>query len=586
MASPIPAASSVSTAPTASLPSSSVSGPAHLRLDGISRSFPDRRVLTDVSLVVSSGEIACLIGENGAGKSTLLRIAAGLDDLDAGSVAAPGEVGLFHQEPPFAPSLTVGMALADATAPLRELAREVERAGAAVAGGEPGAARRLERALDAAARHHVWQLDHRIERVTDGLGLAGVDHGRVVSGLSGGQIARLSLAWLLLRSPDTLLLDEPSNHLDDRARTVLTELLRTWSGPVLIASHDRAFINDVATTIVDLDPSPIPYAAVASDHDSPGSGFGLTRFTGSLTAYLAHRRDERERWVRQYRDEQAELNRLRARARDSQTVGNSARPPRTEARSSRKFYADRNAKVVARRVNDATVALERLEESQVRRPPARLRFAGFGRGNGVGSAGAGSTPTAATGPVLTATDVAVTGRLAPVSLSLTARSRLLITGPNGSGKSTLLAVLAGDLQPTAGAVTAPDRLRTALLTQEPAERDGDVSVRDAYVLGVGEAVADSTPLSTFGLLAGRDLDRPVASLSVGQRRRLDLAVGLADPPDVLLLDEPTNHLSVLLATELEVALPDYPGAVVVASHDRWLRAGWTGETLELPEESR
>ena len=173
-----------------------------------------------------------------------------------------------------------------------------------------------------------------------------------------------------------------------------------------------------------------------------------------------------------------------------------------------------------------------------------------------------------------------------MSLSLTARSRLLITGPNGSGKSTLLAVLAGDLQPTAGAVTAPDRLRTALLTQEPAERDGDVSVRDAYVLGVGEAVADSTPLSTFGLLAGRDLDRPVASLSVGQRRRLDLAIVLADPPDVLLLDEPTNHLSVLLATELEVALPDYPGAVVVASHDRWLRAGWTGETLELPEESR
>lgn len=551
---------------------STATGASHLRLDGVSRSFPDRRVLTDVSLVVSSSEVACLIGENGSGKSTLLRVAAGLDAPDSGSVTVPGEVGLLHQEPPFPSSWSIDAVLADATAPVRDLARAVERESEALADGDPDAALRLATAIELADRHHAWDLDHRVDRIVTGLGLAELDRHRQVCALSGGQVARLSLAWLLLRSPDTLLLDEPTNHLDDSATAMLVDLLRDWSGPVLIASHDRAFISDVATTIVDLDPAPVPYASVALDHDSPGSGFGLTRFTGSLIGYLEFRREERERWVRQFRDEQAELKRLRIRVAEDQSVGHAERGPRTEARASKKFYADRNAKVVARRVNDASTALERLEERQLRRPPARLRFNGFG-GHTRRSQGPG--------PLLTATGIAVTGRLSPVSLALDAGSRLLVTGPNGSGKSTLLEVLAGRLVPDAGALTHPRRLRSGLLSQEPVGRGLRESVRDAYRTAVGEEVAKEVPITTFGLLAGRDLDRPVGTLSVGQRRRLDLAIVLADPPDVLLLDEPTNHLSVMLVTELEVALPDYPGAVVVASHDRWLRSGWTGDSLTL-----
>ena len=558
------------------LPTSDVSGAAHLRLDGISRSFPDRRVLTDVSCTVASGEIAALIGENGSGKSTLLRIAAGLDEPDAGSVSAPGTVGLFHQEPPFRLTLTLGQVLADATAPVRALTRFVEVEGRALADGDATAATRLQRAIDAAERHHAWELDHRTDRVLAGLELAGLPRDRPAGELSGGQLSRLSLAWLLLRSPDTLLLDEPTNHLDDDATQTLVGLLRDWSGPVLLASHDRAFLDEVATTLLDLDPAPRPYATVAQDRDSPGSGFGVTKFTGSNTAYLQHRYAERDRWVRRFRDEQAELVRLRARVRDDHTVGRADRPPRTEGRAAKKFYADRNAKVVARRVNDASTALERLEHDQVRKPPARLRFIGLG---GVGAGTTTDDPT--TGPVLTATDLAVAGRLAPTTLSLHPRSRLLVTGPNGSGKSTLLSVLAGDLVPDHGSLTAPRRLRVALLSQEPLHRDAGPSVRTAYEAAVGAERAERTPLATFGLIAGRDTHRPTGALSVGQRRRLDLAILLADPPDVLALDEPTNHLSLLLVTELEQSLPDYPGVVVVASHDRWLREGWTGERLNL-----
>lgn len=551
-------------------------GSDHLRLDGVSRSFPDRRVLTDVSLVVSAGEIACLIGENGSGKSTLLRIAAGLDAADSGSVSVPGVVGLYHQEPPFPVAWTVAEVLEDAVAPVRALTDAVEHESRRLADGEDSAAERLGFAIEAAHRHHAWEIEHRVDRVVSGLGIHRSPRQRRVCELSGGQVARLALAWLLLRSPDTLLLDEPTNHLDDAGSDLLAELLRDWAGPVLIASHDRAFIDEVAIALLDLDPVPLAHAAVRGDTDSPGSAFGVTRFGGGFTAYLTRRREERERWVRRYRDEQAELSRLRARVRSDHTVGHPGRPPRSEARASKKFYSDRNATVVARRVNDAARAMARLERDQVRRPPARLRFRGI-------EAPVGRSRRAVAGPVLSAMGVAVTGRLARTDVALGARSRLLVTGPNGSGKSTLLQVLAGRLSPDSGSVTVHGPARRGLLAQETAWPDAGIGVREAYARAVGPQVAARVPLTRLGLVAGRDLDRPVGALSVGQRRWLDLAVLLADPPEVLLLDEPTNHLSVLLATELEVALADYPGAVVVASHDRWLRSSWDGEVVQLED---
>ena len=138
----------------------------------------------------------------------------------------------------------------------------------------------------------------------------------------------------------------------------------------------------------------------------------------------------------------------------------------------------------------------------------------------------------------------------------------------------------GRIAPDGGSVTVAPRVSVALLGQD-AEVSGDDSVRDTYEQLVGAELAARRPLATFGLIAGRDETRPVNSLSVGQRRRLDLAVLLALPPDVLLLDEPTNHFSLLLSEDIERALADYPGAVVVASHDRMLRRRWTGQRLEL-----
>lgn len=561
----------------------------HLRVDGISRSFAARRVLSDISFTVSGGERTGLIGENGSGKSTLLRIIAGLDSPDAGTVSAvlPGggtaRIGLLHQEPPFDADASVTEALEAAVAPVRAAAVALERAADALAteDQDPATAQGFSAALEEAERLGAWDIDARISSMLSGFGLSGLDLDAPTGALSGGQRSRLSLIWVLLNSPDVLLLDEPTNHLDDAATAHLRTVLAAWSGPVLIASHDRAFLDVAITSLIDLDPSPLPQAIAGPlVGDGDGSGIGITRFTGSYTDYLHARLDARDRWERRHADEQAEIKRLRASARDSHQVGHVDWKPRSESKVTKKFYADRNAKVVSRRVNDATARLQTLQEAQIRKPPTELRFRGL---NAAASAAASRNFS---GPVLTASAVALRGRLPASSLSVGAGEKWLITGPNGSGKSTLLALLAGQLEPDAGSVNAPAALRIGLLAQEvrlpdPQRRGASRTVLQTYTDLIGPELAHQVPLGVFGLLPGRDENAPVAALSVGQQRRLALAVLLADPPDVLLLDEPTNHLSLVLVTLLEAAIPDYPGAVVVASHDAWLRRGWQGERLEL-----
>ena len=563
---------------------------AQICVDGVSFSFADHRVLTDVSLTVSGGERVGLIGENGSGKSTLLRVIAGLLEPDAGNIHVymPGvslpRVGLLHQEPPFSLSATVKEVIETAVAPVRRAAVALDHAAEAMseATESQAAAAAYTSALETAEHLEVWDLSARIERILDGLGLASVPRDRIAKHLSGGQCARLSLAWLLLSQPDVLLLDEPTNHLDDTATEYLQTYLLEWRGPVLMSSHDRAFLDETATSLIDMDPTPIPAALKAQLSDGgAGTGAGLTRYTGAYTDYLANRLNTRMRWDRQYRDEQAELKRLRVYMRENSVVGHVGRKPRSEARSAKKFYSDRNAKVVARRVNSFQSRLEELEKRQIRKPPSRLTF------SGLDAVTPSHSPIARNHESLViATDIGLDARLGPVSLTIGARDKWLITGCNGSGKSTLPNILAGRLTPSSGSIRRIRGVRTVLLTQEvlipdPVNRGSERTVQEAYRDIVGRRQAKQAPLSMFGLLAPKDEGRRVEALSVGQQRRLALATILADPPDLLLLDEPTNHLSLTLVTEIEASIVDYPGAVVIASHDRWLRRKWKGRRLNM-----
>ena len=232
----------------------------HLRADGVTRSYHDRTVLREVSLAVAPGARVGLIGENGVGKSTLLRIIAGAEECDRGTISRPARTGFLWQEVRFAPGDTIESLLEHALAEVRGIERELDAAAVALAEASDvetlnAASERYDLALAAAERADVWSADSRRDRVLAGLGVSSISLDRTLGEVSGGQRSRFAMAALLLRRPDALLLDEPTNHLDDAAVEFLQRQLVDWSGPVIFASHDRAFLDEVATALVDLDPT-------------------------------------------------------------------------------------------------------------------------------------------------------------------------------------------------------------------------------------------------------------------------------------------------------------------------------------------
>lgn len=551
----------------------------HIRVDGVSRSYGGRRVLSEISLVVGTRERLGIIGENGVGKSTLLRIMGGFEAPDAGTVGTPRRTGLLWQEVQFPSASTVGELLEGALAEVRAIEQELQDAAAAL-GPDLAEGDRYARALDAAERAEIWSVAARRDEVLAGLGVDGIELDRRLDEVSGGQRSRFALAALLLGRPTALLLDEPTNHLDDAAAAFLQTQLVQWRGPVVFASHDRQFLDEVATTLVDLDPSRlgprrvgIAAGGVAAAGGVSGGGAPLGPYSG----YLLEKAAERARWEAQFSGEQHELKQLRHAVAVTSREINHNRPIKDKNKMS---YGNRGDSVqgqISRRVRNARGRLEELEGAQLHKPAALLSFAGIPRGmHSPGAQGAADD-----GLLLQLSGAVVTGRLRLPRFQLGSGGSILVTGRNGAGKSTLLGVLAGRLRLDSGTLNRRRGLRVGLLEQDVRFADPAVSPRTIYRSAIGEGRAEALPLTSLGLLPPRDLDRPVGSLSVGQQRRLALALIIAKPPHVFLLDEPTNHLSLALATELEDALDGYPGAVVVASHDRWMRRRWEGERLDL-----
>ncbi|MFT4289273.1 ATP-binding cassette domain-containing protein [Nocardioides sp.] len=519
--------------------------------------FRSGPVLSGIDLTASPGERVALVGENGTGKSTLLRAIAGTLPPYAqvtGAIAAPADLVWLPQEPPFGDDDTVADVLATTLRPLREAVARVEALADRLT--DEQAAREYAEILDWAVAHDAWDADRRALLAADRLGLAGLDDGRRIGTLSGGQRSRLALATAITRRPDALLLDEPTNHLDDDAVAVLVELIRDLPGVVLLASHDRVFLDEAATHLVDLDPT-----AFGTDGD------GGRRFGGGWTAYEEARSAARQRWEQTYAEQQEELKRLRAATRIGTGAIAHDRGPTDNDKLSYGFKGQQVEKTLARRKRDAQRRLAEAEEAQVRKPPSPLRLST-------------ELATAGSGRVVLIRGLVVADRLRLDRLDLVAGEHLLVTGPNGSGKSTLLGVLAGRITPTGGTVQVTAR-RVAELTQDPIFPDPRRTPQQLYRETLGEEYAAEQPLRHLGLVHPRDLGRPVGALSVGQRRRVALALVVATGPDLLLLDEPTNHLSLTLAGELEEAIGRSLGTVVAASHDRWLRRHWEGRELRL-----
>jgi macrolide transport system ATP-binding/permease protein len=480
--------------------------------------YGDRKILDGVSLTASPGQRLGLVGENGVGKSTLLRLLAGVEEPSGGEVRRPADTGFLTQELPFAGAATVGDVVDGALCEIRTaIARLAELAEALRV--DQGNATLLDEygdMLDWVQAHDAWDADRRAALVLDGLGLR-VAPGRWLGTLSGGQRSRLAIAELLIRQPSALLLDEPTNHIDDAAIAFLERHIRSLRGVVVVASHDRVFLDEVCTDIVDLD---------LTRNDLTRNG--LTRYGGAYSEYLHAKRAERARWEQRYAEEQDTLKQLRHAVAVTARQVNHNRPSTDNDKMGYDFHGGRVLRQVSRRVRNARQRLDELTRDQVRKPPAPLRFSAQ-----LGSEVDGDDVA------ISVRDIEVPGRLRLARLDVTPTDRLLVTGVNGAGKSTLLSVLDGRLAPSSGTVGKRRGLRVGLLEQDVSFVDGSASAQRIY----RARVPDGPPLAELGLLGGADSWRPVEALSFGQRRRLALALLVAAQPEVLLLDEPTNHLS-------------------------------------------
>ncbi|MDV9194998.1 ABC-F family ATP-binding cassette domain-containing protein [Streptomyces sp. Wh19] len=514
----------------------------------------DRLLLDDVSLTVRPGERIGIVGENGAGKTTLLRLLAGLEQPDSGSAftAADRGTGLLAQTPRLPPESTVQDTIDDALAELRAMERKLREAEADLGTADEAALAAYGELLTEFELCGGYEADARVDKAMHGLGLAHIGPARKLGSLSGGEQARLGLACLIAASPEVMLLDEPTNHLDEAALDWLESALTSHPGTVIAVSHDRIFLEHVATAVLEVD----------ADRRT------VVRYGGGYAGFRAEQSAVRQRWEQSYAqwcEETEQLEEYTATTAHGVAAGRAIK-------DNNKMAYDRAAgrvqASVSGRVRNARKRLERLRAEPVPRPPDPLRFAALPRSGETG------------GELVSLTGIRVGDRLSVDRLTVAAADRLLIHGGNGAGKSTLLRVMAGVLEPDAGRVVR--RGGIGYLAQEvPVHRPAECALT---AFGRGLPLTEDEQeelLLSYGLFRSRDLRVPVGSLSAGQRRRLALARLLARPADLLLLDEPANHLALGLVQELEEALAHWQGALVVVSHDRLLRRRFTGDIRRL-----
>ncbi|MBZ9712715.1 ABC-F family ATP-binding cassette domain-containing protein [Deinococcus multiflagellatus] len=508
---------------------------------GIARSYADRTIFDNLDLDVGPGDRVALIGANGSGKSSLLRLLAGLDTPDAGTVTRTGRVALLAQQ-----AELQGTVL-DAVTPA-ELQRTRLALAAATLALDGGQGEALQAFADAEEHWRVaggYDFEARAEAVLSGLDLRG---DAPADRLSGGQTRRVLLARLLLSPADVHLLDEPTNHLDSAGAMWLEDWIRASPAAFVLASHDRAFLDAVATRTAELERGEL--------REYPGAYTEAMRLKATL-------REAQARDHAAYQRKRAALDEERRRQASKGAVQENRRRARDNDKFLSSHKAGRAQQIHSARARAMQKQLDRLDEQAVAKPYADGRVVRL------------NLPPAPPGPaeVLRAQGLTVTrgGRpvLSGVNLEVRRGERVALTGPNGGGKSTLLRALLGEL-PAQGTVHWGAGLTRAVLEQGGEELRGLHTVGDALL----DANPHLSPHQLHEVAAGLQVPGGPAfaldALSGGQRTRLSLARLSVTRAQVLVLDEPTNHLDVQAIEALEGFLLTFPGTVLLASHDRTL----------------
>ncbi len=496
-----------------------------VRLSGVTREIGTFVILDAVNAAVAVGERIGIVGPNGAGKTTLLRIVAGQDDPDRGEVQRRRSltVGLLAQEAHFdeafasAPDLRTAVRRgAAAVEALEAELRALEEAGEAGTAGYAELTGRFS-ALDG------WTLDQRVDEALSGLGFSPEEIARSPEELSGGQQTRAALARLLVADLDLLLLDEPTNHLDLGAIEWLEVAVRRRRGALLVASHDRAFLDATVTRVWEL------------------RDRRLAAFRGDYSAYARQREERDARLRREAEVRDGEISKERSLV---QTY-----------RSQRKHG----------KMHEHEARLARLDRIDVPRAGPTLRL---DRALGVPAPRSGEV-------VLRLEDLVVGHPGGPdvarvVRLEASRGERIGIVGPNGAGKTTLLRVVAGELQPRDGRLAFGANVQLGYLAQVRSNPLAGETVLDALLAEIPMTAGEARGYLARFLFRGDDVLKEVRSLSGGERSRLELALLGILPSNVLLLDEPTNHLDIPAREALEAFMRETPATLLVVSHDRRL----------------
>jgi ATP-binding cassette, subfamily F, member 3 len=472
-----------------------------LTISQVSKSFGADVLFEEVSLQVNRGDRLGLIGANGSGKSTLFSLILGRDDPDRGTIQLQrnARMGFLPQE-----NAPVGEETVLQLATLRDL-RTLDLVQSET-NSDPG--------------ETDFEREVKAKRVLSGLAFRTKDFDRPAKEFSGGWIMRAHLARLLVDEPDLLLLDEPTNHLDLETVVWLQKYLQTYSGALLLISHDRAFLNALVTRIVELDRQQLSF------------------YTGNYDDFVIQKEARRSQHLAAYKNQQRQIDKL-------QTFID-----RFGAKNTKAAQAQSKRKELAR--------IERIDAPENESASIRFRF---------------PQPSRSGARVITLAQVShsygETKVYNDLNLEVERGQRTVLVGPNGAGKSTLLKLIAGVIPVQAGRRELGYNVELGYFSQHRVEMFDLSRAVLAEASDVSKPVAEQTVRSQLGafLFSGDDVFKPVSVLSGGEKSRLALAKLLLDPPNFLVMDEPTTHLDMRSIEALISALNQYEGTLVFVSHD-------------------
>jgi ATP-binding cassette ChvD family protein len=489
-------------------------------MQGLSKTYPpNRKVLDNIHLSFYPDAKIGVLGVNGSGKSTLLKIMAGLDKDYTGEawVAEGARVGYLEQEPQLDPAKSVRENVMEGVAKQKAILDRYNELAMNYSDETADEMTKLQDEIEAAG---LWDLDSKVDQAMDALRCPPDDAD--VTKLSGGERRRVALCKLLLDQPDLLLLDEPTNHLDAESVSWLEGHLRNYPGAILIVTHDRYFLDNVTSWILELD-----------------RGRGIP-YEGNYSSWLVQKQKRLEQEGR----EDAAHQRTLAREQEWIAASPKARQAKSKARYQR--YEDLLAKASEKQTQTAQIIIpvaERLGTNVV-------DFEGLSKGFG---------------------DRLLIDNL---TFKLPPGGIVGVIGPNGAGKTTLFKMITKQETPDAGTITVGETVHLGYVDQSRDALDGKKTVWEEISGGNDQILLGKKEVNSRGYCSafnfkGADQQKKVGALSGGERNRVHLAKMLKSGANVLLLDEPTNDLDVDTLRALEEALEDFAGCAVIISHDRW-----------------